>query len=277
MTGRATGRLDLESGLRLALEREELSLDYQPIVELSSGATVGFEALLRWHHSEHGLIQPDTFIPIAEETGLIVPIGAWVLQEALRQVQSWRRELKGAEGICAAVNISGRQFVAADFPNIVESAIHASGIDPGAVHLEITETVLMDQPDLPRETLRRLHALGVGLSIDDFGTGYSSLSYLKWHSARTQKIDRTFVEELGRGPHGATIIELVLGMAETLRLDVIAEGVETVEQLTELRRLGVRHAQGFLWSQPLPPERIRGWLESIPDRSWHINPLQPEP
>jgi EAL domain-containing protein (putative c-di-GMP-specific phosphodiesterase class I) len=162
------------------------------------------------------------------------------------------------------VNISGRQFVAADFPNIVEAAIHAAGIDPHAVHLEITETVLMDQPDLPKETLRRLHALGVGLSIDDFGTGYSSLSYLKWLSARTLKIDRTFIEELGRGPHGATIIELVLGMADTLRLDVIAEGVETIEQVTELRRLGVRHAQGFFWSLPLPPESVPAWLENHP-------------
>ena len=265
MTGRATGRLDLESDLRLALKRGEFSLDYQPIVELGSEATVGFEALLRWHHREHGLITPDTFIPIAEETGLIVPIGTWVLQEALRQVQTWRVQLKGAGRISAAVNISGRQFVAADFPDLVESAIHASGIDPGAVHLEITETVLMDQPDLPKETLKRLHALGVGLSIDDFGTGYSSLSYLKWLSARTLKIDRTFVEELGRGPHGATIIELVLGMADSLRLDVIAEGVETIEQVTELRRLGVRHAQGFFWSLPLPPERVPAWLESFPN------------
>lgn len=261
MTGRATGRLDLESDLRLALEREEFSLAYQPIIELGTGATVGVEALLRWHHTEHGLITPDAFIPIAEETGLIVPIGTWVLQEALRRVQSWRSLPGGAQGISAAVNISGRQFMAADFPDIVEAAIRAAGIDPGAVHLEITETVLMDQPDLPKETLKRLHALGVGLSIDDFGTGYSSLSYLKWLSARTLKIDRTFVEELGRGPHGATIIELVLGMADTLRLDVIAEGVETLEQLTELRRLGVRYAQGFFWSQPLPPERIPDWLE----------------
>ncbi|HJW00628.1 MAG TPA: EAL domain-containing protein [Arthrobacter sp.] len=267
MTGRATGRLDLESDLRLALEREEFSLAYQPIVELGTGATVGVEALLRWHHSEHGLITPDAFIPIAEETGLIVPIGTWVLQEALRQVESWRGLLSGAQGISAAVNISGRQFIAADFPNIVEAAIQSAGIDPGAVDLEITETVLMDQPDLPRETLKRLHALGVGLSIDDFGTGYSSLSYLKWLSARTLKIDRTFVEELGRGPHGATIIELVLGMADTLRLDVVAEGVETIEQVNELRRLGVRHAQGFFWSRPLPPERIPAWLKTLPGPS----------
>lgn len=162
-----------------------------------------------------------TFIPVAEETGLILPIGTWVPQEALRQVQQWRRELPGAENVWAAVNISRRQLVAKDFPGVVEAAIAASGIDPAAVHLEITETVLMDQPDLPKETLQRLSRLGVGLSIDDFGTGYSSLSYLKWLSARTLKIDRTFVEELGSDPHGATIIELVLGMADSMQLQVI--------------------------------------------------------
>ena len=266
MTGRATGRLDLESDLRLALERNELSLNYQPIIDVSTQEAVGFEALLRWHHHEHGPIMPDAFIPIAEETGLILPIGAWVLRESLRQVQQWRTQVPGAENFTAAVNISGRQLVTGDFPDIVEAAIRDTGIDPAAVHLEITETVLMDQPDLPKETLQRLARLGVGLSIDDFGTGYSSLSYLKWLSARTLKIDRTFVEELGTDPHGATIIELVLGMAESLRLDVVAEGVETAVQLAELRRLGVRLAQGYLWSKPLPAERIPAWLQSHPPK-----------
>ena len=266
MAGRATGRLDLESDLRLALERNELSLNYQPIIDLSTEGAVGFEALLRWHHDEHGPIMPDTFIPIAEETGLILPIGTWVLREAVRQVQQWRTQVPGAENFTAAVNISGRQLVANDFPEIVEAAIRDTGIDPAAVHLEITETVLMDQPDLPKETLQRLARLGVGLSIDDFGTGYSSLSYLKWLSARTLKIDRTFVEELGTDPHGATIIELVLGMAESLHLDVVAEGVETNAQLAELRRLGVRLAQGYLWSQPLTAERIPAWLKAHPGK-----------
>ena len=264
MTGRATGRLDLESDLRLALDRNELSLNYQPIIDVSTEGAVGFEALLRWHHHEHGPIMPDAFIPIAEETGMILPIGTWVLREALRQVQQWRTQVPGAENFTAAVNISGRQLVAGDFPDVVEAAIRDTGIDPAAIHLEITETVLMDQPDLPKETLQRLARLGVGLSIDDFGTGYSSLSYLKWLSARTLKIDRTFVEELGADPHGATIIELVLGMAESLRLDVVAEGVETAVQLGELRRLGVRLAQGYLWSKPLPAERIPAWLRSHP-------------
>ncbi|WP_259678134.1 bifunctional diguanylate cyclase/phosphodiesterase [Arthrobacter oryzae] len=246
--------------MRLALGRGELSLNYQPIMDVAAESPVGFEALLRWHHRDHGLIPPETFIPIAEETGPILPIGAWVLHEALRQVQEWRRDLMAADSLSAAVNISGRQLVSKDFPNVVEEAILASGIDPDAVHLEVTETVLMNQPDLPEETLQRLHGLGVGLSIDDFGTGYSSLSYLRWLSARTLKIDRTFVHELGRNPHGASLIELVTGMADSLDLDVIAEGVETREQLSELRRLGVRRAQGFLWSEPMPSESVPAWL-----------------
>lgn len=264
LTVRAAGRLDLESDLRMALDRGELSLNYQPIIDITTESPVGFEALLRWRHHEHGLIMPDTFIPIAEETGLILPIGGWVLREALRQVQQWRSQIPGAENLSAAVNISGRQLVAGDFPDIVEAAILSSGMDPAAVHLEITETVLMDQPDLPKETLQRLFRLGVGLSIDDFGTGYSSLSYLKWLSARTLKIDRSFVAELGSDPHGATIIELVMGMAGSLSLDVVAEGVETAGQLGELRRLGVRHAQGYLWSKPIPAESIPAWLAALP-------------
>lgn len=272
MTQRASGRLDLESDLRLALDRGELCLNYQPIIDLDADVPLGFEALLRWNHHDHGLILPDVFIPIAEETGLIVPIGTWVLQESLRQVQQWRTEVEGAENLTAAVNISGRQLVAKDFPDIVEAAILGSGIDPAAVHLEITETVLMDEPDLPRETLQRFHRSGIGLSIDDFGTGYSSLSYLKWLSARTLKIDRTFIQELEVDPHGGTVIELVLGMANSLKLDVIAEGVETSSQLFELRRLGVTQAQGHLWSKPIPPQQVPTWLSAF-----RTNICAPEP
>lgn len=259
-TGQAAGRLDLQSDLRVALGRDELFLEYQPIIELDTEQTVGFEALLRWRHREHGLIMPDTFIPIAEETGLIVPIGTWVLNKALAQVQRWRSNVPGAGNLWAAVNISARQLVSPDFPDIVHTAALAAGIDPAAVNLEITETVLMEQPELPSETLHRLHDLGVGLSIDDFGTGYSSLGYIQWMSARTLKIDRSFVEVLGTDPQGASIIELILGMARTLGLVVIAEGVETPKQLAELRRLGVHHAQGYLWSRPMPADQVTAWL-----------------
>ena len=264
MTKRARGRLSLESDLRLALDREELALHYQPIVDLKSGAAVGVEALLRWNHPDHGLILPPAFIPMAEENGLIVPIGTWVLQEALRQVQQWREQVPGAEDLSVAVNISGRQLVAPDFPEIVQAAISSAGINPAAVDLEITETILMEEPDLPRQTLPQLHDLGVGLSIDDFGTGYSSLGYLRWLTARSLKIDRTFIQALGEEPHAATVIKLVLGMAQSLKLGVIAEGVETNGQLAELRSLGVPLAQGYYWSKPLCPDQVPALLEQLP-------------
>ena len=180
--------------------------------------------------------------------------------DLVMQSEQWRRQLPGAGELFAAVNISGRQLVAPEFPDVVEGAVRASGIDASAVSLEVTETILMDQPGRPTDTLRRLSALGVELSIDDFGTGYSSLSYLRWLSASSLKIDRTFIQEIGRGPHAATIIELVLGMAETLKLSVVAEGVETSAQANELRQLGVRLGQGYFWSKPMPPELVPEWM-----------------
>lgn len=256
----AMARLDMESGLRTALERGQLHLEYQPIIDLASGNTVGFEALLRWAHPSHGMIPPDSFIPVAEETGLIVPIGAWVMNQALAQTQRWRESVPGAEDLSIAVNISVRQLLDPGFLEVVHGAITGSGIDPAAVSLEITESVLMEQEQLPMDTLRALHAQGIRLSIDDFGTGYSSLSYLKWLFARVLKIDRTFIEELGNDPHGATLIELILGTARSYGLDVIAEGVETQAQLDELIRLGVPKAQGYLWHHPMPAAHVPGWV-----------------
>lgn len=253
-------RLDLESGLRQALERNELSVVYQPIVDLVTEQTVGMEALLRWRHGVHGLIDPQTFIPIAEETGLIVPIGEWVLRRALAQADTWRRTVPGAEKLAISVNISVRQLTVPDFAAAVRRAVAEAGIDPGSVSLEITESVLMEQAQLPMEALRELHAQGIRLSIDDFGTGYSSLSYLRWLFARVLKIDKTFVDELGQNPQGATLIELILGTARSYGLDVIAEGVETPAQVCELRRLGVHYAQGYHWHAPMPPEEVPDWI-----------------
>lgn len=257
----ATGRLDLETDLRLALDSNQMYLEYQPIMELSTGNTTGFEALLRWAHPVHGTIAPDAFIPAAEQTGLIVPLGTWILNEALARTQRWRESVPGAEDLSIAVNISVRQLQAPGFEDVLRAAVAASGIDPAAVCLEITESVLMEQDPPPLETMEALHAQGVRISIDDFGTGYSSLSYLQQLSAQILKIDRSFVEELDSDPYGATIIELILGTAHSLNMDVIAEGVETQGQLTELQRLGVPHAQGFLWHQPMPADKVPGWLQ----------------
>lgn len=262
LLGEAAGRLDLESDLRQSLERDEFSLYYQPVIDLDTDQAVGFEALLRWHHREHGLIMPSIFIPLAEETGLIIPIGTWALRTALVQAQEWRTTIPGAENLSIAVNISGRQLLSPGFPDIVCDAVLAAGIDSSAVDLEITETVLMRQSELAPETLNRLTDLGIGLSIDDFGTGYSSLSYLRWLSVRALKIDRSFVQELGTGPHHTSIVELITGMAGNLGLDIIAEGVETPTQLTELRRRGVRKAQGYYWSRPIPAAQVPAWLQT---------------
>ena len=264
LLGEAAGRLDLESDLREALDRDELRLYYQPVIDLDTDETVGFEALLRWHHRDQGVVMPKAFIPLAEETGLIIPIGTWTLQAALGQAQEWRTRVPEAHNISIGVNISGRQLLAPDFPGVVAAAVRAAGISPSAVNLEFTETVLMRQPEIAPETLHRLINLGVGLSIDDFGTGYSSLSYLRWLPVRTLKIDRSFVAELHPGPHGASIVELITGMADSLGLDVIAEGVETPTQLTELLHLGVRKAQGYYWSPPIPPHQVPDWLQSKP-------------
>lgn len=253
-------RLDLESGLRQALERNELSVVYQPIVDLVTEQTVGMEALLRWRHGVHGLIDPQIFIPVAEETGLIVPIGEWVLRRALAQAETWRRTVPGAAKLAISVNISVRQLTVPDFASLVQEAVQDSGIDPGDVSLEITESVLMEQGQLPMEALRELHGQGIRLSIDDFGTGYSSLSYLRWLFARVLKIDKALVDELGQNPQGGTLIELILGTARSYGLDVIAEGVETPAQVAELRRLGVPYAQGYHWHAPMPAEEVAHWL-----------------
>ena len=259
----ATARLNLESDLRLALDRNELRLHYQPVIDLKTGGTIGFEALLRWEHPTHGLLQPASFISLAEDSGLIVPIGEWVLNQALQQTQQWRNTLPGAEDLTISVNVSVRQLQDLRVVDTVRDALRTTGISPAAVTLEITESVLVDRSELPTAIIQGLHACGVGLAIDDFGTGYSSLSQLRWLSADTLKIDRSFVSELGyKDPSSASIIELILGMARVLNLSVIAEGVETTAQLTELRRLGVRHAQGYLWCAPLPAHEIPKQLQA---------------
>jgi diguanylate cyclase (GGDEF)-like protein/PAS domain S-box-containing protein len=253
-------RLDLESDLRQALEQNELFLEYQPIMDLATECTAGLEALLRWKHPVHGRLGPQEFISVAEQTGLIVPIGTWVLQQALTRAAKWRSTLRGAENLSISVNLSVRQLTDPDFSSIMRQVVRDSGIDPHAVSLEITESVLMEQAQLPMEALESLRSQGIRLSIDDFGTGYSSLSYLRWLFARVLKIDRSFVEELDKDPQGASLIELIVGTARSYGLDVIAEGVETQGQVDELKRLGVQYAQGYHWHAAMPEADVPGWL-----------------
>jgi EAL domain-containing protein (putative c-di-GMP-specific phosphodiesterase class I) len=250
---RSAARLSMESALHRAHERGEFRLHYQPAVSTVDGSVVGVEALLRWDHPERGMVLPAEFIPVAEESGLIVPIGRWVLEEACRQADRWRRF--GRE-TWLSLNLSAHQLTASGLVEEVEAALETTSTDPTRLHLEITESALMADTEGAARVIRSLKRLGVRVSIDDFGTGYSSLSHLKRLAVDTLKIDRSFVDGLGREPEDTAIVMAVLGMAQSLGLSVVAEGVETEEQLAALRDLGCTTAQGFLFARPQPPDSV---------------------
>jgi diguanylate cyclase (GGDEF)-like protein/PAS domain S-box-containing protein len=252
----AIGRLKTENGLRRALEQGELRLHYQPIVALRTGDITGFEALLRWQDPERGLVAPDQFLDVAEETGLIVPIGAWVLEEACRQLAEWQRLVPGGGPWTVAVNLSGRQVARTGLANVVAGALRTSGIDPSRLCLELTESILIEATTSALAMLKSLKALGVGLAIDDFGTGYSSLSYLRRFPVDVVKVDRSFVDGLGVDGEDDAIVSAVVGLTQRLGLRAVAEGVETEQQAARLRELGCDLAQGYLFARPQPAEAI---------------------
>jgi predicted signal transduction protein with EAL and GGDEF domain len=260
MNSRALERMALEGRLRRALERDEFVLHYQPIVELRTGAIVGMEALLRWQHPERGLVGPDTFIPVAEDSRLIIPIGEWVLGEACRQLRRWHDA--GFTGLRVAVNLSGRQFQQQELAKTVERSYLEAGITPESLDLEITESVAMQSVDWTASVLRSLQRMGVRLSIDDFGTGQSSLSYLKHFPLTTLKIDRAFVKDIRVNPDGEAIVKAVIALAHILKLRVVAEGVETDQQIAFLREAACEEIQGYFYSRPLPADKLRGILEA---------------
>lgn len=240
-------RLSLESGLRRALERDELSLHYQPKVNVASGLISGMEALLRWQHPELGSVAPDRFIPIAEETGLIVPIGAWVLKTACSQNRAWQRQ--GLRRLPVAVNLSPRQFAGEGLLGDIKSALAESGLEPSDLELEITESMVMNNPDQAITVLRQVKQLGVRVAIDDFGIGYSSLAYLKRFPIDTVKVDRSFVEDIPADENSMAIAQAVIAMAHSLRLKVVAEGVESEGQLSFLRGEGCDEIQGHYFCE----------------------------
>ena len=258
MLASAMERLDLEGGLRYALERGEFLLHYQPQIRLDTGEVVGIEALLRWQHPEQGLISPDRFIPLLEETGLIVPVGEWVLQTACRFNQSLQRA--GLPPIRVGVNLSARQFRDKSLIHSVARVLKESGQTPQSLDLEITESLLMENVVVAAETLRALHDMGVHISMDDFGTGYSSIAYLKRFTITGIKIDQSFVHDLLTDSGAVALVQGIIAMANALHLEVIAEGVETQEQLALLRDHGCREAQGYLIARPLPPIALEQWL-----------------
>jgi EAL domain-containing protein (putative c-di-GMP-specific phosphodiesterase class I) len=252
---RALGHLMLENALRRAAENGELVLHYQPQVDVGTRAVVGFEALVRWRHPERGMIPPADFIPLAEETGLIVPVGEWVLRRACAQAREWLDE--GLAPLPVAVNVSGRQFRRRDLPELVASVLDEAGLPPSSLRLELTESCVMEDAGFAAGVLRELKAQGVGISVDDFGTGYSSLSHLRRLPFDELKIDRSFVHAATDDEDDAAVVAAIVLLARTLRLQVVAEGVETEEQLGLLRSLGCGRAQGYLFGRPLPAEEVR--------------------
>jgi diguanylate cyclase (GGDEF)-like protein/PAS domain S-box-containing protein len=253
MHASVVARLELEADLRRALDRREISLHYQPLIDLADSRIVGFEALVRWHHPVRGLVTPAEFIPVAEATGLIVPLGRWVLTEACRQAVAWSAET-GGYPLKMSVNVSVRQFDRADLPAAVAEVLMETGMPAGQLCLEMTESVLMKDTEENLAQLIRLKALGVQLAIDDFGTGYSSLAYLRRFPVDIIKIDRSFVEQLGVQADDATLARTIVQLGQSLGISTVAEGIEQVGQLTALRRMGCGLAQGFYFSRPVPAD-----------------------
>jgi diguanylate cyclase (GGDEF)-like protein len=253
---RAVHRLEVENGLRAALQHGELRLHYQPIVRLADGAVTGAEALVRWQHPTRGLLSPDEFIPIAEETGLIKSIGEWVIQQACNDVSEWR-QVAGFCDVAVAVNVSARQLNDDDITRAVRDALAANSLPAAALTLEITETALMGDEEQAKATVGQLHELGVRLAIDDFGTGYSSLSNLRKFHFDTLKIDRSFVAGLaGDETEDVAIIAAVVALAHSLGITVTGEGVGTLDQARKLAGLGCDQGQGYLWGGPMPLSQL---------------------
>jgi diguanylate cyclase (GGDEF)-like protein/PAS domain S-box-containing protein len=269
MRERAVALLQLENDLRRAIKRQELQLYYQPIVSLSYGTIVGFEALVRWQHPQRGFVSPAEFIPLAEETGLILPLGAWVLREACQQLRQWQLGGHGADGqaqpaLTVSVNLSGKQFLQPDLVEQIDQILWETGLDAACLKLEITETVLVDNTESAAQMLSQLRDRNIQLCLDDFGTGYSSLSYLHRFPINTLKIDRTFVNRIGVEGENTEIVRTCLMLAHSLGMDAVAEGVETKEQLAQLRALGCEYGQGYFFSKPLPAAAALALLASPP-------------
>ena len=256
----ALRRLELESHLRRALEREEFALHYQPIVNLQSGDVWGMEALIRWEHPDRGLVSPCEFVPLAEETGLVIPMGRWVLREACRQAKAWEREGVGPPHPVMLANLSANQLHGVDVVQSVEQMLAGADLNVCRLALDVTETALLQAEEGQSGVLARLKEMGVRISIDDFGTGYSSLAYLRHLPADILKIDKSFVEGLGENAEDTAIVRMVVDLAHTLGMEVIAEGVERADQLAQLAEMGCDMAQGYFFARPLPPEDASRFL-----------------
>jgi EAL domain-containing protein (putative c-di-GMP-specific phosphodiesterase class I) len=257
----AVERQYLEEGLRHALEHREFELHYQPKVNVKTGAIVGAEALIRWTHPTQGPLSPARFIPVAEDSGLILPIGAWVLREACLQAQSWKVE--GLDAGTMAVNVSMIQFRDKSFLEDLFSVLRTTGLDPHTLELEVTESVLMRNAEVAASTLRAVRERGIRVAVDDFGTGYSSLSYLRRFPLDALKIDQSFLHKIYVAPDDSIIVSAIIGMGRAIGLRVIAEGVETADELAFLRANECDEAQGYYFSKPVPADEFAKLLVAV--------------
>jgi EAL domain-containing protein (putative c-di-GMP-specific phosphodiesterase class I) len=269
MHEQAVSLLRLQTELHYALEQHDFRVHYQPIVSLQTGRISGFEALVRWQHPERGFILPSEFIPVAEDTGLLIAIDRWVLGEACRQTHIWHRQFTPKTGathlpLTISVNLTSKQFAQNDLIEHVEGIVRQSELEPRSLKLEITEGAIMENAESAAALLLELKRLGLQLSIDDFGTGYSSLSYLHRFPFDILKIDRSFVSRLDSAAENIEIIQAIITLARNLGLEVVAEGIETAEQLAQLRRLGCDYGQGYFFSEPVPKEDASVLLEQNP-------------
>jgi len=276
MHERVAHRLSVETALYRALDRRELRLFHQPILDLESGDVVGFEALMRWQQGDGTIVSPAEFIPIAEDTGTIVPIGSWALLEALTQLRRWIDDGVCGEAATMSVNVSPRQLSDPNFPSIVNEALTRSGVSPQLLWLEVTESVMIAEPELALATLRRVRSLGVRIALDDFGTGYSSLSLLQKFPLQRIKIDRAFVHGVADNPNDRSLVRTIVAMGRSLGLDMVAEGVESVHQLQVLSDLGCTKAQGYLISHPVPADAMRSTVAAL-ERLGQFPGLRPAP
>ncbi len=262
MHTQAMARLKLETDLRHAMTRNEFHLYYQPIISLSGGAVVGFEALLRWRHPERGVVTPDQFLTVAEEIGLLVPIGQWVLMTACHSLRAWQDRFKADPPLSVGVNLSCKQFLQLDLLTIIDQTLLESGLDPHSLKLEITETVMMENPESATETLYQLRRRQIETYMDDFGTGYSSLSYLQRFPIDTLKVDHSFITRMETNQESLEIVRTIVALAHNLGRKVVAEGVESPGQLSLLKKLGCDFGQGHLFSKPLAVDAVPQFLAS---------------
>jgi EAL domain-containing protein (putative c-di-GMP-specific phosphodiesterase class I) len=264
MRDRVTTRLQLETDLRWAIVREEFFMQYQPIVALKSGRICGFESLVRWQHPRRGLVSPDRFIPIAEETGAILPLGRWILDASIAQLHAWQQQFSQDPPLTLNVNLSGKQLFETDLILELDRILARYPIAPGTLKLEITETVLMENAASVETLLEQFRSRQIQVCIDDFGTGYSSLSYLRRFPIDTLKIDRSFVASMGIDRENSEIVRAIVMLAHNRNIDVTAEGVESEEQLVQLWAVQCEYAQGYFFSKPLDADRATELIGSRP-------------